>query len=160
MASGKSSLAQALALRLNVPLIDLDVEIEKHTGYTIAETVFNKGELFLRKTERHLLKNCLEKEKFVLATGGGTPCYYDNMDLINANSLSIYLKMNLANLYERLEGEQRTRPLIAHLKGKALKEFIAKHLFERQLFYERAIFQLPAKVITTEERIKAIKELL
>lgn len=160
MASGKSTLAQALALSLNLPIIDLDVEIEKYTGQTIAENVFNKGELFLRKTERAQLENCLKQEKFVMATGGGTPCYYDNMDLINANSLSIYLKMNLADLHQRLEGEQRTRPLISHLKGQELKEFIAKHLFERQVFYERAIFQLPAKVTDTQERVNTIKKLL
>ncbi len=138
MGSGKSTIGQILADELGLKLIDLDKAIETKTGFTITETIFNKGELYFRKLERQMLENFLLQDNFVLSTGGGTPCYYDNMDLINRNSISIYLQNSVQNLYERLEAEKTNRPLIAHLEGDALKEYIGKHLFERNVFYDKA----------------------
>lgn len=138
MAAGKSTIGEILAEKYNLPFIDLDQAIEKHTGYTITETIFNKGELYFRKLERQILEEVIQSEKFVLSTGGGTPCYYDNMELINRNSISIFLQNTVQNLYERLENSKAGRPLIAHLDGDALKEYVGKHLFERNVFYEKA----------------------
>lgn len=138
MAAGKSTIGEILAKKYNLPFIDLDQAIEKHTGYTITETIFNKGELYFRKLERQILEEVIQSEKFVLSTGGGTPCYYDNMELINRNSISIFLQNTVQNLYERLENSKAGRPLIAHLDGDALKEYVGKHLFERNVFYEKA----------------------
>jgi len=160
MGSGKSVLGKALAETLNLPFLDLDQLIEKQTGYTVAETIFNKGELFFRKLERQTLNKVLEREQFVLATGGGTPCYYDNMDQLNQNSLTVYLNMTVAQLFERLKDHQQERPLIAHLKEDALKEFIAKHLFERQAFYQQATFVLPTQVAQVEARLQHLKNIL
>jgi shikimate kinase len=138
MAAGKSTIGEILAKKYNLPFIDLDKAIEKHTGYTITETIFNKGELYFRKLERQILEEVIQSEKFVLSSGGGTPCYYDNMELINRNSISIFLQNTVQNLYERLENSKAGRPLIAHLDGDALKEYVGKHLFERNVFYEKA----------------------
>ncbi len=160
MGAGKSSLGQALAQELHLPFFDLDSEIEKDTGYTITETIFNKGELFFRKLEREHLLKLLNRKEFVLSTGGGTPCYYDNIEEINRQSLSIYLKYGVKDLYERLEGEQSERPLIAHLEGPALREFIGKHLFERNLYYEKATQVINAKNQETNDILKTIKKLV
>ncbi len=138
MASGKSTIGRLLADELRLKFIDLDLAIENKTGYSITETIFNKGELYFRKLERELLEELLLEDNFVLSTGGGTPCYYDNMDLINRNSISIYLQNSVQNLYERLEAGKTNRPLIAHLEGDALKEYVGKHLFERNVFYDKA----------------------
>ncbi|MCD6543255.1 MAG: shikimate kinase, partial [Flavobacteriaceae bacterium] len=85
------------------------------------------------------LNELLNSDKsFVLALGGGTPCYANNIDLIKAMSISIYLKANINTLFNRLEKETANRPIISGLNDEKLKEFIAKHLFERAPFYEQA----------------------
>lgn len=160
MGSGKSVLGKALASHLALPFIDLDQAIEAKSGYTISETIFNKGELYFRQQEREMLLQQLQKPEFVLATGGGTPCYYDNIDLINQHSVSIYLKMRIADLVHYLEPNRTERPLIAHLKGEQLKEFVAKHLFERSPFYEKSTFSLKADNLQVKTRVEAIKSLL
>lgn len=160
MGSGKSSLGKILARELKLPFFDLDAEIEKQTGYTITETIFNKGELFFRKLEHEKLKELLQRDKFVLSTGGGTPCYYNNMELINQHSLSLYIQYSVPELYERLEGAQGTRPLIAHLEGDALREFIGKHLFERAPFYEKSTLVVKGKTKSTTEITNEIKTLI
>jgi shikimate kinase len=160
MGAGKSKVGQKLATELNLRFIDLDAEIEKDTNYSITETIFNKGELYFRKLERQKLEEILEQDNFVLSTGGGTPCYYNNIEIINKSTLSIYLQYGVSDLYERLDGQQEDRPLIAHLKGDALKEFIAKHLFERKTFYERSIISLSGKNKIVEEITSEIKNMI
>lgn len=160
MGAGKSTVAKKLAVELGLDFFDLDVEIEKKSDYTITETIFNKGELFFRKLERETLEELLNKDNFILATGGGTPCYYDNMELMNNNALTIYLKYSVIDLYERLEGNQSERPLIAHLQGQALKEYIGKHLFERAPFYEKAIMSFDGSSENEKDIIQSLKELV
>lgn len=160
MGSGKSTVGKGLAEKLQVPFLDLDAEIEKETGYTITETILNKGELHFRKLEREKLTELLQGEKFVLSTGGGTPCYYDNIDLINKTSTSVYLQYSVPQLYERLEAHQTERPLIAHLEGEGLKEFIGKHLFERAPFYEKSTIVVQGKNKSTSEITDEIKAII
>ncbi len=160
MASGKSTTGQLLANKLGLSFIDLDKAIESRTGYTITETIFNKGELYFRKLEREMLEELIKGDNFVMSAGGGTPCYYDNMELINRNSISIYLQNSVKSLYERLESEKATRPLIAHLEGDALKEYIGKHLFERNVFYEKATLVINAAAKTPEQITTEIIDLI
>lgn len=160
MGAGKSTLAQALALDLSLPYLDLDRLIEQESGESVSELILNRGELYFRKLEREILERTLKEESFVLALGGGTPCYYDNMDLVNQHSTSIYLDANIPDLCEVLAQDRRERPLIAHLDDADLKEFIAKHLFERRDFYEKAIFKITAKQKSLEERLHTIKSYL
>lgn len=160
MGSGKSSIGELLAKELNLSFIDLDKEIEEETGYTITETIFNKGELHFRKLERKKLEGVLEGDNFVLSTGGGTPCYYDNIELINNNTLSIYLQNSVKNLYTRLEESTKERPLIAHLEGESLKEYIGKHLFERNVFYDRATLVIQGGEKSKEEIVSEISSLI
>lgn len=160
MGAGKTTLAQELARSLSLPLRDLDQLIEQKEGETVAEIIFNRGEIYFRKLEREILEAVLQEDGFVLALGGGTPCYYDNMSLVNKFSLSVYLEASIPQLYDVLSRDRKERPLIAHLADQDLKEFIAKHLFERCDFYEQAILKIPAKQNTVEERLKAIKEYL
>ena len=158
MGAGKTSLGKALAESLNLPFFDLDHLIESDHGDSVSELILNKGELYFRQLERKVLEKALQKEQFVLAHGGGTPCYYDNMELINAQSLSIYLERSINDLSQTLGEDRKERPLIAHLNDGDLKEFIAKHLFERRPFYEKAIFKLSQKQKDPAARLQAILE--
>lgn len=160
MGSGKSTVGKQLASDLNLPWIDLDKQIEAASGYTITETILNKGELFFRKLEREQLLLTLKEDQFVMSTGGGTPCYYDNIEEMNKHSLTVYLDYSVPELYELLEGNQADRPLIAHLEGDSLREYIGKHLFERAGFYDKATFSIKAGGKTTEEIVNEIKKLV
>ena len=142
MGSGKSRIGKELSDTISYNFYDLDKFIIANEGLTINEIFEQKKELYFRKIERKYLRKLISKdEEKVISLGGGTPCYSDNMDLIlnTSNSDSIYLNRSIDFLVQRLYSKISTRPLISHLKNKdELKEFISKHLFERNQFYLRA----------------------
>ena len=139
MASGKSTIGKLLSESLCVPFYDLDLLIENNLNIKINEIFEQKGELFFRKKEKEVLEVFLNNtDSYVLALGGGTPCYYDNFDLYDSSAIhSIYLKASVGTLLERLHSQKATRPLIAHFNEEELQEFVAKHLFERSYFYHQ-----------------------
>lgn len=139
MGSGKSTVAKELAAALSLPFIDLDDYIVDKEKKSIKDIFEAKGEIYFRLQESKYLKEILEQETdAVLALGGGTPCYANNMELIKKESQSFYLKGGIATICNRLRSEKQQRPLIASLSDEQLTEFIAKHLFERRNFYEQA----------------------
>lgn len=160
MGAGKSALGKLLAQDLSLPFYDLDEEISRREGRSVAEIIFNQGELFFRQRERMVLTELLPRESYVLALGGGTPCYYDNMALINDHSVSFYLQRSVSSLLGQLRGQQKERPLIAHLNEEDLQEFIAKHLFERRDYYEEAIFNIKMDGLSLVQAAQSIKKLL
>ena len=139
MASGKTTIGKILSESLELPFYDLDSIIELELNATIAEIFELKGELFFRKKEREILESFLTTtESYVLALGGGTPCYYDNFNLYqNDNIKSFYLKTSVTTIIERLKTQKNTRPIVANLNDEELTEFVAKHLFERNYFYNQ-----------------------
>ena len=142
MGSGKSSVGNRLANILSVPFLDLDTQIEHDTKLSIPEIFKTKGELFFRKKEQEVLQQLLENDtSFVLATGGGTPCYGTVMQQINEteNTTSIFLHATIETLTQRLFPERASRPLIAHLETQeAVYDFVRKHIFERNFYYLQA----------------------
>lgn len=152
MASGKSTISKLLAKKLQIDAIDLDDYIVEKERLSINDIFKTKGEIYFRLQENKYLLELLDnKNSFVLALGGGTPCYANNMDLVKKMSNSIYLKANLNTLFDRLRNEKESRPIISYLSDEKLKEFIAKHLFERAPFYEEAshIISIDNKTIAT-----------
>ncbi len=140
MASGKTTVGKALANHLNVAFVDLDQAIEKEVGKSVSAIFEDHGELFFRKKETQVLQSLLEgNSQMVLSLGGGTPCYGNNMDVVHQNAThSFYLKLSIGALITRIKGEKQQRPLVAGLNDDDLPEFIGKHLFERNAFYNRA----------------------
>ncbi|MGB5982041.1 MAG: shikimate kinase [Nonlabens sp.] len=140
MGSGKSTIGKNLALKLDLPFVDLDHFIEETEQSTIKKIFENKGAIHFRKLERKALSQILEsREPKVIALGGGTPCYYDNMELIYKNARSIYLKATIEELSRRLFKEKNQRPIISKIDDlQELREFIGKHLFERSYYYSQA----------------------
>ena len=137
MGCGKSTKGKQLAHRLDCPVIDLDTEIVNQSGKTIAEFFNAFGEKGFRDYEREMLKNFNYPERCVVATGGGLPCFFDNMEWMNVHGTTIYLQMEPAQLVSRLQNRQK-RPLIKDLDDAQLLDFIKEKLAERNPFYTQA----------------------
>lgn len=158
MGSGKSTIGSKLAEITSSNHIDLDNYISEKENDTINNIFKNKGEIYFRKKESEYLRFLLESDKnFILSLGGGTPCYANNMDLINKKSTSIYLKASIDELFNRLKKGKSKRPLIKNIENKDLKEFIAKHLFDRRPFYEKAIHTVVVDGKSIKKIVKEIK---
>lgn len=161
MGSGKSHISKNLSKKLNLPLIDLDQKISDEHQLTVAEIFQNRGEIFFRKEEKRILESILnDEENGILSLGGGTPVYYDNMEIINQKSKSIFLRASVRTLTERVLLQKDMRPLIAKLDDHDIPEFIAKHLFERNPFYSKAHFTVDTDSKTAGEISEEIISLL
>lgn len=161
MGSGKSHISKILSDKINFKLIDLDKEISKRKKLTIPEIFDKMGEIHFRKLERETLEEILaSQENIVLSLGGGTPVYYNNMEIINNSSKSFFLRASIATLAERISKQKEKRPLIAKISDEDLPEFIAKHLFERNAFYSKAQFSINTDNKNPEKIVQEIIEKL
>lgn len=142
MGSGKTHWGKILAERLGAPFLDLDDFIEKNEGKTISEIFAGSGENGFRILERENLLRLAALPPAVVATGGGTPCFFNNMRWMQEHGTTIYLKTPPEMLFERLKNEREQRPLLKNLSETELKNFIQKRLEEREPFYSRADFIL------------------
>ena len=110
--AGKTTLGMELANDLGIPFVDLDLEIEKHTKNSIREIFSEKGESHFRQLEKYYLNNVInDLSTFVMATGGGTPCFYDNMEAMNLAGSTVFIDVPIETIKKRLE-EDTTRPLM------------------------------------------------
>ncbi len=163
MGCGKSTVGQALAKSLQLDHMDLDYYIEQQERASITQLIAEKGIIYFRKVEKKHLETLLKlPNSYVLSLGGGTPCYYNNMDAIlkTAQSRSIYLRANVPFLTERLYTKKSKRPLIAAIESKEeLAEFIGKHLLERSSFYDQADAVIDIQGKTVAQLVKEINEL-
>ncbi|TDQ30922.1 shikimate kinase [Zeaxanthinibacter enoshimensis] len=162
MGSGKSTVGKKLAAQLGIPFTDLDDYIEESLGNSIPEIFLNKGEIFFRKQEHLYLRKILESEgDKVIALGGGTPCYSNNMNLILEKTPHVfYLSVPIPELNARLLTGKADRPLIRDLKDEELPEFIGKHLFERRNYYSLATHTIQAGGKEVHELVSEIVTLL
>jgi len=142
MGSGKTTVGKRIADKLGWIFIDIDEVIEHTTGMKIALIFKEKGEDYFRELERESIKKFGEMSRMVIATGGGAPCFFDNMDAMSHNGITVYLKMSPAALTARLMQltveERNQRPLIAGKSEAALLEFVTNTLSKREPFYSSA----------------------
>ncbi|ADV49823.1 shikimate kinase [Cellulophaga sp. E16_2] len=140
MGSGKTTIGKLLSKKLNINFIDLDAYIESKLNASVSDIFKERGELYFRKMEHTYVQELMEEKKsFILSTGGGTPCYADNLGLIQTHTKhDFYLKLTIPNLVKRLIIGKESRPLVQNIAETDLPEFIGKHLFERNNFYMQA----------------------
>ncbi len=159
MGSGKSHLGRNLSKYLGLQFVDMDHYIEKRNHKTIPQIFTEEGESEFRKKERKALEELSEFTNIVIATGGGAPCFFDNIDLMNKTGKTIYLNIDPKILAERLLKSKTERPLI---KGKSKTEligFIDDTLKQRHSFYSQAQFQITHPDINLEEVRKMVSEI-
>lgn len=139
MASGKSTFGKELAKDKGLPFLDLDECVDSREGRSISEIFAKEGEEYFRKREREILHEiCNEADEFVLATGGGTPCFFDNMDYMNQAGTTVFLNTSPLVIVDRLKRQRADRPLLAMYSDDELEFFVREHLESRLSFYLKA----------------------
>ncbi len=158
MGSGKSTLGRRLSKHLNVQFVDMDHYIEERNYKTIPQIFSEEGEAEFRKKERKALEELSEFTDIVIATGGGAPCFFDNIDLMNQSGKTIYLNIDPEILAERLIKSKTERPLIKGKSKEELVEFIDTSLRKRNEFYKQAKYQITQPDIDLEVLEKMISK--
>lgn len=158
MGSGKTYWTKKLSKKLKTGGYDLDFLITSHEEKSIAEIFDEDGEPYFRKTEARILRWFAEKKSFVLATGGGTPCFNDNMEWMNTHGITIWIDEPVDTLVQRLLPEKAHRPLIRDISDNDISGFLKDRLEERIPFYRKAAIHLQDKDINELAFAKIIKQ--
>ncbi len=138
MGAGKTTLGKALAKRLSISFIDLDWYIEERYHKTISELFQQYGEAGFRDIERKMLHEVAQFENVVISTGGGAPCFFDNMEFMNQQGKTVFLDVHTDVLFNRLRVARQQRPILQNKSDEELKEFIDEALAKRLSFYQQA----------------------
>lgn len=159
MGSGKTFIGERLAETLFYDFIDTDALLEKKTRQTIAEIFEKNGENNFRELEHAILSELKEKKGCIISTGGGVPCFYGNMEIMNAHGITVYLKVHPDIIVKRISEQRSHRPLLKIFKDDTeLLVFVKNKIAEREKFYEQAQFIIDADG-NAEEIIKKIVSL-
>mgnify|MGYP002597048398 CR=1 FL=1 len=138
MGSGKTTLGNALSKELGLPFFDLDWYIENRFCRTVSRLFAERGEEGFRHIEREMLHEVAEFENVVISTGGGAPCFFDNMDFMNRTGKTVFLDVHPDVLFRRLRVAKQQRPILQGKEDDELKAFIVQALEKRAPFYHQA----------------------
>jgi len=154
MGAGKTTLGHALARKTGMPFYDVDWYVENRMRKTARQLFEERGEDGYRKLEKTLLHEVAEFENVVISCGGGTPCFFDNIDYLNQQGETIYLKTSIDILLKHLSMARKERPLLIGKSDEELRQYIEKQLAERRPFYEKAKHTLDISLLDTHEKIQ------
>jgi shikimate kinase len=164
MGAGKTTLGKAFAREMNLSFVDQDWYIEERFHKTVQEIFAERGEQGFRELERQMLHEIAEFEDVVISTGGGAPCFYDNMEFMNQKGETVFLNVAPDVLFSRLKIASQNRPILRGKTNEELKAFIAKALEKRAPFYSKAKYIFNADELEDIYQIKSsvnkLKELL
>ena len=164
MGAGKTTIGKALSKELGITFYDLDWYIESRMRKTVSEIFAERGEEGFRQIEYNMLHEVAEFEDVIISCGGGTPCFFDNMDYLNQQGQVVYLKAEPEVLYKHLQMAKVERPLLKGKSKEELLKFIKEQLEKREPFYTKARYTLDVSLMDNYDKIKIsvekIKELL
>ncbi len=143
MGCGKTFIGERLAQQLNISFIDMDEYLQQKEHQTIAQIFTQHGEAYFRRLESEKLREMANKQNCVIATGGGAPCFHDNMAWMNQQGITIYLQSSVDLLFGRLKSESEKRPVLGGRSDKELKSFIAQKIKERDAYYTQSHWIIP-----------------
>ena len=154
MGSGKTTLGKALSKDLGLPFFDLDWYIENRFCRTVSQLFAERGEDGFRQLERAMLHEVAEFENVVIAAGGGTPCFFDNIDYMNHQAQTVYLKTTPEVLFKHLHMGKQKRPLLSGKTDEEMRAYIVESLAHRAPFYEKANYILNTELLDTHKQIQ------
>lgn len=160
MGAGKTTIGKDLSKRLGLSFIDLDCYIEGRYLRTVSQLFAEKGEDAFREIERKMLREVAMFEDVLISTGGGAPCFFDNMKFMNESGTTIYLQVSVEELAKRLEICKHTRPILQGHSGDSLVAFIAENLEKRNPYYTQASIVFDAEKMLTETDVNEISTTL
>lgn len=160
MGAGKTTVGKNLADLVGLSFIDLDYHIEGRYHKAVSQIFAERGEDAFREIERKMLHEVAEFEDVLISTGGGAPCFFDNMEFMNARGTTVYLRVSVEELAKRLEMCKHTRPVLKGRSGEELRTFIAESLEKREPFYTKATVVFDAEKMLTESDVRDISEAL
>lgn len=160
MGAGKTTVGKALAKELELPFYDLDWYIEERYHRTVPQLFAERGEEGFRQLERQMLHEVAEFENIILSSGGGTPCFFDNMDYMNRQAQTVYLKASPDVLYQHLRMGKTERPLLKDKTPDEMRAYIEDSLRKREPFYRKARYTLDVNLLENYAKIKDSVRLL
>lgn len=157
MGSGKTYWGKLLSIKLQLPFKDLDTVIVGKENKSVAEIFADKGEEYFRYQEKEVLEQIIqEQDSFILSCGGGTPCFFNNIEIMKKNGKVVWLNTAIDVLKERLLKERMSRPLIREIDDAELKRYIIRKLSERRMYYEQADVMVNEESISLERLIQLV----
>ena len=160
MGAGKTTVGKALAKELRMPFYDLDWYIESRMHKTVKAIFDEHGEAGFRKIEHNMLHEVAEFEDIIISCGGGTPCFFDNIDYMNRQGETVYLKATPEVLYGHLKMGKTIRPLLLNKTADEVQVFIREQLAQREPYYSRAKHVLDVNLLDDYKKIKISVEQL
>lgn len=156
MGCGKTTAGKKLASKLSYDFIDLDEVIESTQQKTISDIFENEGQETFRKIEQNALHSTFKLTNAVISTGGGAPCFFDNIEQMNKYGKTVYIQLTPKALVSRLSSAKNERPLIKDKTDSELLEFIETAIAEREPFYKKAQFKVEGLGLSANKIIKAV----
>ena len=160
MCSGKTTLGRAFALKMGLQFIDMDWYIEGRFHKTVKQIFAELGEEAFREMERKMLHEVGDFENVMIATGGGTACFFDNVQYMNQQGQTVYMKADVDTLFSRLQIGKAKRPLLMNKTDEEMKQYITEQLAHREPFYSQATYVFDSNRLESRKQIdKSIEEL-
>ena len=155
--SGKSTLSEFISEKLNLKRIDLDEEIVHFEKKSIEDIFRDSGEDYFREVERQMVEKACKLDNAIISTGGGAPCFHNNIEMMNNAGTTIFLSVPVHTLVSRMQSFDSNRPMLNGKSTEELKKFLEQKIEERRAFYQKADLTLNGENIRGDEIIAALK---